>query len=65
MRDGFSVDDIKSVIEHKVGEWKDDPKMSEYLRPSTLFGNKFESYLQVVNKSVYVPQDRPMRSKPE
>ena len=65
LRDGFSVDDIKSVIEHKVGEWKDDPKMSEYLRPSTLFGNKFESYLQVVNKSVYVPQDRPMRSKPE
>ena len=25
--------------------WGDDPKMSAYLRPETLFGPKFESYL--------------------
>lgn len=46
LRDGFKVDDFKKVIDDKVGEWKDDSKMSQYLRPETLFGNKFEGYLQ-------------------
>ena len=26
------------------GAWIDDPKMSQYLRPKTLFGSKFEGY---------------------
>ena len=26
-------------------EWKDNNKMKVYLRPETLFGTKFESYL--------------------
>lgn len=43
--EGFTVDDFKKVIDIKVANWKDDPKMSEYLRPVTLFGTKFESYL--------------------
>lgn len=46
-RDGFSIADLKSVIDAKVKEWGDDPKMAPYLRPETLFGTKFESYLQV------------------
>ena len=29
-----------------VKEWLHDPKMQAYLRPITLFGTKFESYLQ-------------------
>lgn len=43
--EGFTVDDFKKVIDIKVANWKDDPKMSKYLRPATLFGTKFESYL--------------------
>lgn len=44
--EGFSVSDICIVIEHKTSQWRNDPKMSEYLRPATLFGTgKFESYL--------------------
>lgn len=43
--EGFTVDDFKKVIDIKVANWKDDPKMSQYLRPATLFGTKFESYL--------------------
>lgn len=43
--EGFTVDDFKKVIDIKVAAWKDDPKMSQYLRPATLFGTKFESYL--------------------
>lgn len=43
--EGFTVDDFKKVIDIKVAAWKNDPKMSQYLRPATLFGTKFESYL--------------------
>lgn len=45
LKDGFSPDEIKDVIDFKFKQWGNDPKMSEYLRPETLFGSKFESYL--------------------
>lgn len=45
MNEGFSVDDFKTVIDKKNAEWGNDTKMSKFLRPETLFGNKFESYL--------------------
>ena len=46
MKEGFTVDDFKAVIDKKSSDWKSDPKMSRYLRPETLFGTKFEGYLQ-------------------
>ena len=45
LNDGFTVDDFKTVIDKKTAEWTDDEKMNQYLRPETLFGTKFESYL--------------------
>lgn len=39
------IEDFKSVHRIKHKEWGNDPKMSKYLRPETLYGNKFESYL--------------------
>ena len=45
LNEGFTVDDFKTVIDKKVAEWKDDAKMNQFLRPETLFGTKFESYL--------------------
>lgn len=45
LRDGFTLDDFKRVIDNKVSQWKNDRVMCQYLRPETLFGNKFESYL--------------------
>ncbi|ODJ63267.1 phage replisome organizer N-terminal domain-containing protein [Brochothrix thermosphacta] len=42
---GFTLEDFKSVIDNKVSEWGNNTKMSTYLRPATLFGTKFESYL--------------------
>lgn len=41
----FTLDDFKKVIDNKVAEWKSDNEMAKYLRPETLFGTKFESYL--------------------
>lgn len=45
LKDGFTLDDFKAVIDDRAAKWGKDPKMSEYLRPSTLFGTKFEGYL--------------------
>lgn len=42
--DGFTLEDFKKVIDIKTDEWK-DTDMSKFLRPETLFGTKFESYL--------------------
>lgn len=44
MADGYTLEDFKTVIDKKVEEWKGG-EMGKYLRPSTLFGPKFESYL--------------------
>lgn len=44
MSEGFKVDDFKAVIDKKCADWlKTD--MEKYLRPETLFGTKFEGYL--------------------
>lgn len=40
----FTLDDFKMVIDKKVAEWI-GTEYEQYLRPETLFGTKFESYL--------------------
>ena len=42
---GYTVDDVEAVCRSKLAEWGNDVKMSRYLRPETVFGSKFESYL--------------------
>lgn len=50
--EGYRLPDFLAVIDTMAAEWKGDPKMAKYLRPSTLFSPKFEDY---VNRS---PKDR-------
>lgn len=47
--DGFRLNDFKQVIDVKTTEWL-DTEMDKYLRPKTLFGTKFEDYLNQVKK---------------
>lgn len=48
--DGFRLNDFETVIKNKCSEWM-GTDMEKYLRPKTLFGNNFESYLnQKVSK---------------
>jgi uncharacterized phage protein (TIGR02220 family) len=42
--EGFRLDDFKKVIDIKTAEWL-NTDMAKFLRPETLFGNKFEGYL--------------------
>lgn len=44
LNENFTVDDCKAVIDKKYAEWN-GTDMSKFLRPETLFGTKFESYL--------------------
>lgn len=46
IREGFSLDDLKRVVDNMTERWGRDPKMAVYLRPETLFGSKMQSYLQ-------------------
>lgn len=48
--EGYQLTDFKKVIDIKCIDWLNDPKMNEYLRPATLFGPKFESYLNSKSK---------------
>lgn len=43
--EGFRLPDFEAVIATMSAAWLNDPKMAAYLRPETLFGTKFESYL--------------------
>ncbi len=45
LNDGFKLEDFKTVITKKSADWLGDERMRKYLRPETLFGTKFESYL--------------------
>ena len=44
IKEGFTLEDFKRVIDWKVSKWI-GTDMEQYLRPETLFGTKFESYL--------------------
>lgn len=52
LTDGFAVDDFITVIDKQCAKWI-GTEFEQYLRPDTLFGNKFEGYLnsKVTNKS--------------
>ncbi|MCM3012514.1 conserved phage C-terminal domain-containing protein [Bacillus subtilis] len=43
--EGFRFNDFKHVILVKTQEWLNDPEMNKFIRPETLFGTKFENYL--------------------
>lgn len=57
LREGFTVEDCKEVIRKKSEEWG-GTDMAKYLRPETLFGCKFEGYLNA-------PVDQKSRDRAE
>lgn len=53
LNEGYHLDDFKQVIDNKYKDWANDPRMVKFLRPETLFGTKFDGYL---NESSAIPQ---------
>lgn len=61
LAEGFKLDDFKTVIDKKCAEWI-GTEYEKYLRPETLFGTKFEGYLnakQTGRMNTNVPDTRP------
>lgn len=51
LKEGYTVEDFKRVIDSKSSDWADSERMREYLRPSTLFRPaNFEAYLNEANR---------------
>lgn len=44
LNEGYTLKDFETVIGKKAAKWK-GTEMEQYLRPETLFGTKFEGYL--------------------
>ena len=62
LKDGYTVEDFKRVIDNRVMKWSKDKKMKEYIRPDTLFTpTNFEKYL---NDALDNLPDRPPVYKP-
>lgn len=59
--EGYTFEDLRNVIRKKSAEWSCDGKMRSYLRPSTLFGDKFEEYLNAPMPVVF--QDEKQHEK--
>lgn len=60
MSEGRTVEDFLHVIDVKCEQWLNNPQMHEYLRPSTLFGQKnFENYVNEELKSNAIKQSDP------
>jgi uncharacterized phage protein (TIGR02220 family) len=55
--EGFVLDDFKLVIDIKCKDWLHNQTYEKFLRPETLFGNKFEGYLNE-GKKQSKPQSR-------
>ena len=52
LKEGYTIDDFKTVIDKKVSGWL-GTEFEQYLTPQTLFGSKFEKYLnqKIITKS--------------
>lgn len=42
---GYTEADMVRVVDVKCADWQSNPEMAQFLRPSTLFGDKFAEYL--------------------
>ncbi|TGZ35353.1 hypothetical protein EQ875_01634 [Photobacterium damselae subsp. damselae] len=61
LSEGFTLQELFLVIEHKQREWGQDSKMAQYLRPSTLFSpSKFAGYLRAARVAEERPNSRPI-----
>ncbi|EIE1349754.1 conserved phage C-terminal domain-containing protein [Salmonella enterica] len=61
LREGYSVADLKLVIDLKHEHWHENDEQYQYMRPETLFGpKKFESYLQSATR--WDQKGRPKRA---
>ena len=52
IKEGFTPEDFKVVIDFKCSQWLKNGEKQEYLRPITLFSSKFEGYLNAAQRKI-------------
>ena len=62
INDNFTMEDFKKVIDIQCSKWLNNPNYEMYLRPQTLFGTKFESYLNSIT-TVKAVGEKPKEKK--
>lgn len=64
LNEGYVLDDFIDVIDKKYNEWR-ETEFEQYLCPETLFGTKFEKYLNQKSKKKKLPDwlDKEIESK--
>lgn len=62
LNEGFTVDDCKAVIDVKTSQWLDND-MRPYLRPRTLFNEKFQDYLQEARNTKPAVKPAPLKNE--
>ena len=62
LAEGFTVDDFKAVIDKKCADWI-GTEWEQYLRPATLFGTKFENYLNAKSPKQKTTADQKPKSE--
>ena len=63
LNDGYTLQDCKKVVDVKCHDWKRNIDMNKYLNPETLFGNKFEKYLNQEQVDDFMTQPIPEQKK--
>lgn len=53
--EGYRLPDFEAVVDAMAARWRGDAKMAAYLRPETLFGNKFEGYRELARQAAQTP----------
>ncbi|MBU3132996.1 conserved phage C-terminal domain-containing protein [Clostridium gasigenes] len=51
IKEGYGLEDFQNIISAKANEWLDN-NMEKHLRPETLFGTKFEGYVNEFNMNM-------------
>lgn len=65
LNEGYTKEDIAKVVKLKVNQWKDNEKMNQYLRFTTLFApTNFSNYLQEAEDKSPEPQEKRKRKVP-
>ncbi len=58
LNENYTIEDFKKVHRNKFANWSNNPDMVKFLRPETLYGTKFESYL---NEKQQPKQQEPIK----
>ena len=62
LNEGFTANDCKAVIDVKTSQWLDND-MRMYLRPRTLFNEKFQDYLQEARNTKPAVKPAPLKNE--